>query len=80
MGLRSAPAATGSGYSFFGGDLTQLANGDREVDFCAVKGGSLIQELRGSSGSEQVVWQAVTPGTNQCRTDRLPSLYPGVQW
>ncbi len=75
-----APTATGSVYSFFGGDLTQLANGDREVDFCAAKGGSLIQELRGSSGSEQVVWQADTPGTNQYRTDRLPSLYPGVQW
>lgn len=75
-----APAATGSVYSFFGGDLIRLADGDREVDFCAAQGGSLIQELRGSSGSEQVVWQAVTPGTNQYRTARLPSLYPGVQW
>ena len=67
-------------YSFFGGSVAQLANGDMEVDFCSDKGGSVIQDLRGPDGSKQVVWSAVTSGTNQYRTERLPSLYPGVQW
>lgn len=74
------PGATGPVYSFFGGNFYLMANGDREVDFCAATAGSIVQELRGASGSEQVVWQAVTPGTKQYRTERLPSLYPGIQW
>ena len=67
-------------YSFFGGNVDLLGNGDREVNFCAVTTGSVVQELRGPNGSEQVVWQAVTGGSNQYRVERLPSLYPGVQW
>ena len=74
------PGPTGPLYSFFGGDLSLLANGDREVDFCAATAGSIVQELRGPSGSEQVVWQAFTPGAKEYRTERLPSLYPGIQW
>jgi hypothetical protein len=69
----------GSIYSFFGGSVESLKNGDIEVDFCAPTDGSLIQELSGSD-LQQVVWQAVTDGTNQYRAERLPSLYPGVQW
>ncbi|MGC9198508.1 MAG: aryl-sulfate sulfotransferase [Acidobacteriaceae bacterium] len=67
-------------YSFFGGDVTLLPNGDRHVDFCSPVGGSQIYELSGPSGSEQVVWKAVTPGGYQYRTDRLPSLYPNITW
>ncbi len=76
-------------YSFFGGDFNLLPNGDREVDYASPmggsaygtpNGGSIVQELRGASGSEQVVWQAVTPASNQYRAEWLPSMYPGVQW
>jgi arylsulfate sulfotransferase len=76
--LASGPG--GPVYSYFGGDISLLDNGDREVNFSAAKGGSIVQDLRGSTGSEQVVWQAVTAGTYQYRAQRLPSLYPGVQW
>lgn len=67
-------------YSFFGGDVAQLANGDLEADFCAVQGKSVVQELNTQGGSPRLVWQAVTAGTNQYRAERMPSLYPGVQW
>jgi arylsulfate sulfotransferase len=70
----------GAIYSFFGGNINPLANGDMEANFCAAAPGSLVQELQGEDGAEQVIWQALTPGTNQYRADRLPSLYPGVQW
>jgi hypothetical protein len=69
-----APPST---YSFYGGDVNSLANGDYEVDFCSLPSGAVIQEL---NPSQQIVWQATTPGDDQYRTDRLPSLYPGVQW
>jgi hypothetical protein len=69
-------------YSFFGGDVSVLQNGDRHVDFCSPTGGTQVYERGGPVGSGQVVWQAVTKGVNQnqYRTDRLPSLYPGVTW
>ncbi len=67
-------------YSFFGGDIALLGNGDMETDFCAMPTGSVIQELGGAFGSQQVVWQATTPKTNQFRALRLGSLYPGVNW
>ncbi len=67
-------------YSFFGGNVTLLPNSDILVDFCAPTTGAVIRELDNSSGTPQVVWQAVTPGADQYRTRRLPSLYPGVQW
>jgi hypothetical protein len=76
-------------YSFFGGDVFLLNNGDREVDFASPlggaaygtpRGGSIVQELRGAPGQEQVVWQATTPGYEQYRVQWLPSMYPGVQW
>ena len=67
-------------YSFFGGNVDLLPDGHVEVDFCAVQGGTLVQELDQSGGTTQVVWQATTPGSNQYRALRLPSLYPGVQW
>ncbi|MDI3253320.1 aryl-sulfate sulfotransferase [Pseudacidobacterium ailaaui] len=67
-------------YSYFGGNVQDLANGDLKADFCATTGGSLVQELNMDGPSPQVVWQARTRGTVQYRTERLPSLYPGVQW
>jgi arylsulfate sulfotransferase len=71
----------GSVYSYFGGNIAPLANGDMEVNFCSAPGGALVQDLRGPVGSaQQVVWQAVTPEADEYRVQRLPSLYPGVQW
>jgi hypothetical protein len=67
-------------YSFFGGVVAPLPNGDRHVAFSSPVGGSQVYEVTGASGSEQTVWQAVTKGTNQYRAERLPSLYPGVTW
>ncbi|HKO12135.1 MAG TPA: hypothetical protein VJV22_09210, partial [Acidobacteriaceae bacterium] len=65
-------------FSFFGGDTQQLENGDIHADVCAPLTGSLVQEL--DPTGTNVIWQATTPGANQFRVDRLPSLYPGVQW
>jgi len=64
-------------YSFFGGNVSRLSNGDTEADFCAPTSGAVVKELR--DGGE-LVWQATTPGADQFRAQRLPSLYPGVQW
>jgi arylsulfate sulfotransferase len=68
-------------YSYFGGEADLLANNDTEADFCASQGGATVQEFQSGGGaSPSIVWQAKTPGYNQYRTVRIPSLYPGVQW
>jgi arylsulfate sulfotransferase len=67
-------------YSFFGGNVNLLPDSHILVDFCAPKTGAVIRELDNSAGTPQIVWQAVTPGADQYRSERLPSLYPGVQW
>lgn len=65
-------------FSFFGGDTQQLANDDIHIDFCAPLTGSIVQEL--DPTASRVIWQGTTAGANQFRVDRMPSLYPGVQW
>ncbi len=70
----------GQVYSFFGGNVDLLPNGNMEADFCAMPSGSIVQELSGAFGQQQVVWQATTPNTNQFRALRMGSLYPGVTW
>lgn len=76
-----APAAL---YSFFGGQADLLPNGDIEVDFCAAAAGATVQEYQPGAAivesAPQIVWQAVSPGYDQYRSMRRPSLYPGVQW
>jgi arylsulfate sulfotransferase len=77
-----APASL---YSFFGGQADLLPNGDIEVDFGSPQSGAAtVQEYQPGSAvvetSPQIVWQAVSPGYDQYRAMRLPSLYPGVQW
>ncbi len=70
-------------YSFFGGQADLLDNGDTEADFCSVVAGATVQEFLPGTGvttTPQIVWQAFTPGYDQYRATRLPSLYPGVQW
>lgn len=72
------PTGGASDFSFFGGDVQQLANGDLHVDFCSPLTGALVQEL--DPAGSHVIWQATSPGYDQFRADRWPSLYPGVQW
>ena len=78
--LLSSYMPSASFYSYFGGNVEPLANGDFAADFCAVKTGATILELSASTGTAKIVWQAITPAAAQFRSTRLPSLYPGVQW
>ena len=64
-------------FSFFGGNVEQLQNGDTEINFCAPPPGAIVQEMDASS---HLVWQATTPKADQFHVIRMPSLYPGVQW
>jgi hypothetical protein len=68
-------------YSFFGGNSAQLKNGN--LEFCESAGGPAVsadiyEVTRGSV--PQIVWQMVTSGSYSYRGQRIPSLYPGVQW
>jgi hypothetical protein len=65
-------------FSYFGGNAELLANGDIEVDFCSPQSGAILEEL--DPQASHVVWQATTPNADQYHANRLPSLYPGVQW
>ena len=65
-------------FSFFGGNVEQLANGNIEAAFAATSTGAVVQEL--DSNSLAVVWQGATPKAYQYHANRMPSLYPGVQW
>jgi arylsulfate sulfotransferase len=72
-------------YSLWGGNAEVLANGDLEFDLCnepvASNGEdtSTIQELV-PNGAQQPVWTLQETGANLYRAERIPSLYPGVQW
>lgn len=67
-------------YSFWGGDVNQLGNGDMEVNLSTggPGGNAIVFEVTGDS-TPQVVW-SMQDGPNLYRAFRLPSLYPGVQW
>lgn len=67
-------------YSFWGGGTTRLANGHIEYDLCTQPNNSaVIQEVTDDS-SPKLVWQMNVANENVYRANRLPSLYPGVQW
>lgn len=70
-------------YSFWGGSIGQLSNGDVEFDssepFPATPAASQITEVT-SGANPQTVWQMTITGENAYRGDRIPSLYPGVTW
>ncbi len=73
-----------SQYSFFGGDVVSLANGNVEYDLCAdpsitPQPGSSVWEVTQVS-SPAVVWMMTLAGDNAYRMFRQGSLYPGVQW
>jgi hypothetical protein len=69
-------------YSFFGGNNAVLKNGD--VEFCVsaesatVSAGDVYEITQG--GSAQTVWHMKITGQWAYRGQRLPSMYPGVQW
>jgi hypothetical protein len=73
---RVNPAAQ---FSIWGGSVTPLANGDLDADMCAQGSSSNFYEMTTTDPS-QVVWQMRLDGSNSYRTQRLGSLYPGVQW
>jgi arylsulfate sulfotransferase len=68
-------------YSFFGGNAEELKNGN--LEFCETTGGpgvaGDIYEVTQGSAS-QTVWQMLVSGDYVYRGQRIPSLYPGVQW
>ena len=68
-------------YSFFGGNAEVLTNG--HVEFCESAGGPAsagdVYEVTQDS-SPQTVWHLLASGQSAYRGQRVPSLYPGVQW
>jgi hypothetical protein len=72
---------TAPSYSFFGGNAEVLANGN--VEFCESAGlagaAGVVYEVTQDSNA-QPVWQMQTTGLFAYRGQRIPSLYPGVQW
>jgi hypothetical protein len=68
-----------SQYSMWGGGVEPLANGDLQIDLCHQGKASNIYEVT-RSANPKVVWQMHVARNNAYRAQRLPSLYPGVQW
>jgi hypothetical protein len=66
-------------YSFFGGNAEVLKNGNVEYCESAAAGVGKIYEVT-EQGVPQIVWQMQTTGNTAYRGQRIPSLYPGVQW
>jgi hypothetical protein len=68
-------------YSFWGGSIGVLSNGNVEFTSSDPFNGpsSLIIEVTQPS-SPQIVWQMNITGANAYRGTRIPSLYPGVTW
>lgn len=66
-------------YSMWGGGVQPLPNGDMEIDLCNVAHSSDVYEVTQES-APRVIWHLRALGTNLYRSERLPSLYPGVQW
>jgi hypothetical protein len=67
-------------YSFFGGNAEVLKNSN--VEYCesaTSAGNGIIYEVT-QQGIPQIVWQMHPTGIYTYRGQRIPSLYPGVQW
>jgi arylsulfate sulfotransferase len=68
-------------YSFFGGNNAVLANGN--VEYCEAAGGpgeaGDIYEVTQES-TPATIWHMFVNGQYVYRGQRVPSLYPGVQW
>jgi arylsulfate sulfotransferase len=66
-------------YSMWGGGVEDLPNGDVEIDLCNNEHDSDVYEVT-RAASPQTIWHLHAAGTNLYRAERMPSLYPGVQW
>ena len=70
-------------YTFWGGSINQLANGNVEFDMSEPypqdPTASLVTEVT-QTANPAVVWQMTIKGSNAYRAYRIPSLYPGVSW
>jgi len=68
-------------YSFWGGSIGVLSNGDVEFASSDPFNGpsSPIIEVT-QTNSPQIVWEMNITGVNAYRGTRIPSLYPGVTW
>lgn len=69
-------------YSFWGGSINQLANGNVEFDMSApfpgVVGSRVLEVTQ--TDLPQTVWQMDIQEGHAYRVYRMPSLYPGVSW
>ena len=72
---------TAPSYSNFGGNVEVLKNGN--VEYCESAGGpgfaGDIYEVTPDGGA-QTIWKMQSAGQFVYRGQRIPSLYPGVQW
>jgi hypothetical protein len=70
-------------FSFWGGAINQLQNGNVEFEmsepYPLPSLGSIAMEVT-QSASPQVVWQMDLAAGSSYRTYRIPSLYPNVTW
>jgi arylsulfate sulfotransferase len=71
-------------FSFWGGSIGILSNGDVEFDssepfFPSNPNVSQIMEVS-YANTPQIVWQMIVSGENVYRGYRIPSLYPGITW
>jgi len=69
-------------FSFFGGAINQLSNGNVEFEMSAPFTpalGSRVMEVT-QTATPQVLWQMDIGGGYSYRTYRIPSLYPNVSW
>jgi arylsulfate sulfotransferase len=70
-------------YSWWGGSVGTLTNGDVEFDMATVSTvatpASQVMEVT-SDDAAKTVWQLNVTGANAYRAYRIPSLYPGVTW
>ncbi|MHB1840864.1 MAG: aryl-sulfate sulfotransferase [Acidobacteriaceae bacterium] len=68
-----------SQFNMWGGGVEPLANGDIQIDLCFQGKASNIYEVT-DSANPKTVWHMHIARNNVYRVQRLPSLYPGVQW
>ena len=66
-------------YSFWGGNVEQLANGNVEYTLSGLGPSSMITE-ESQDADHQTVWTLNSASSNLYRAFRISSLYPGVQW
>ncbi len=69
-------------YNGFGGNSEVLGNRDVSYDLCQLPSTTPASQISEFTDMEnpQSVWNLQLSGSHAYRANRLPSLYPGVQW